>query len=102
MDKNTKIKFNVLAIICIIIFSFALAPKTLQNDTFYTIKCGEHIVNQGIDKVDAFSWHDLKYTYPHWLYDVGIYLIYNMRWNDWNIFIDSNFKYNTWNFAICN
>lgn len=78
MDKNTKIKFNVLAIICIIIFSFSLAPKTLQNDTYYTIKIGEHIIENGIDRVDPFSWSDLKYTYPHWLYDVCMYLIYSV------------------------
>ena len=78
MDKKTLIKFNILAIICIIIFSFSLAPKTLQNDTYYTIKIGEHIMQNGIDRVDPFSWHDLKYTYPHWLYDVSIYLIYSI------------------------
>jgi len=78
MDKKTKIKFNILAILCIIIFSFALAPKTLQNDTFYTIKIGEHIMQNGIDGQDPFSWADLKYTYPHWLYDTIIYQIYNM------------------------
>lgn len=76
MDKKTKIKFNVLAIICIMLFAFALAPKSLQNDTFYTIKVGEHIVENGIDRQDPFSWSDLKYTYPHWLYDVGIYLTF--------------------------
>ena len=43
MDKKTKIKFNILAIFIIIIFSFALTPKTLQNDTYYTIKIGEYI-----------------------------------------------------------
>lgn len=78
MDKKTKMKFNVLAIICIIVFAFALAPKTLQNDTFYTISIGKHIMENGIDRVDPFSWSDLKYTYPHWLYDVEIYLIYNI------------------------
>ena len=78
MNKKTKIKINVLAIICIIIFGIALAPKTLQNDTFYTIKIGEHIMQNGIDRVDPFSWHDLVYTYPHWLYDVCIYLIYSV------------------------
>ena len=77
MDKKTIIKFNILAIICIIIFSFSLAPKTLQNDTYYTIKIGEHIMQNGIDRQDPFSWHDLKYTYPHWLYDVFIYQIYS-------------------------
>jgi len=78
MDKKTKIKFNVLAIICIIIFSAVLSPKTLQNDTFYTISIGEHILENGVDMQDPFAWTDLKYTYPHWLYDVGIYLIYNL------------------------
>ena len=78
-EKKTKISFNVLAIICIIILCFAISPKTLQNDTFYTIRIGELIVNNGIDMTDHFSWHqDLKYTYPHWLYDVGIYEIYHL------------------------
>ena len=27
---------------------------------------------------DPFSFHDLDYTYPHWAYDVGIYLIYSI------------------------
>ncbi len=47
--KKINIKFNVLAIITIIIFCFAICPKTLQNDTFYTIRIGELILNNGID-----------------------------------------------------
>ncbi len=78
MNKKTKIKIHVLAIICIIIFGIAVAPKTLQNDTFYTIKTGEHILENGIDGQDPFSWQDLAYTYPHWLYDVFIYWVYSM------------------------
>lgn len=78
MNRENKIKFNILAIICIIVFSFALAPKTLQNDTYYTISIGEHIMENGVDGEDPFSWTDLKYTYPHWLYDVFIYQIYNI------------------------
>ena len=27
---------------------------------------------------DPFSWHDISYTFPHWAYDVIIYLIYNI------------------------
>ena len=81
-EKNTKMKFNVLAIICIILFSFSLAPVTLQNDTYYTIKIGEHIINEGIDMQDPFSWHEnLPYTYPHWAYDTTTYLIYNLGQN---------------------
>ena len=78
-EKKSKVKFNVLAIICIIIFSFVLSPITLQNDTFYTIKIGEHIINNGIDMKDPFSWHeDLPYTYPHWAYDTATYLVYHL------------------------
>ncbi len=79
LDKQTKLKFNIIAIVCIIIFCIAISPVTLQNDTFYTIKIGEHILNSGeIDMQDPFSIHDIPYTYPHWLYDVGIYLIYQL------------------------
>ncbi len=79
MDKKTNIKFTIIAVICIIILSIAVSPISLQNDTFYTIKIGEHIMQNGIDMKDHFSWHeDLPYTYPHWAYDVGIYLIYSV------------------------
>lgn len=78
-NKETKIKFNILAIACIIVFCFALSPIALQNDTFYTIKIGEHILQNGIDMQDPFSWHEnLPYTYPHWAYDTGVYLIYHL------------------------
>lgn len=80
MDSKVKRRFNILAIIGIIIICFATAPIGLQNDTFYTVSIGEHIMDTGtIDMKDPFSWHEnLKYTYPHWLYDVGMYLIYNL------------------------
>lgn len=83
MTDKTKMKFNVLGIFCILIFSFALTPVTFQNDTYYTIKIGEHIVQTGqIDMQDPFSWHeDLPYTYNHWLYDVSTYLVYNLGEN---------------------
>ena len=71
-------KFIIVAVVLISIFCVALTPVTLQNDTFYTIKVGEHIAKQGIDMQDPFSWHqDLPYTYPHWLYDYITYLVYN-------------------------
>ena len=77
--NKSSIRFTIMAIVLIAIFCFAISPVTLQNDTFYTIKIGEHIIQNGIDMKDPFSWHEnLSYTYPHWLYDVGIYLIYNI------------------------
>ena len=39
-----NIIFNIIAILCISIFCASLAPKVLQNDTFYTIKIGEYKV----------------------------------------------------------
>ena len=76
--NKKNIRFNILAILLIAIFCFAVSPVTLQNDTFYTIEIGKHIIENGIDMKDPFSYHDLEYTYPHWLYDVGVYLIYSV------------------------
>lgn len=78
LDKKTKIKFNIIAIISIIIFAFAISPKTLQNDTYYTIEIGKYVLENGITMQDPFSWHELSYTFPHWAYDIMIYLIYNI------------------------
>ena len=77
--NNVKIVFNILAIMCIVVFCISITPLSQQNDTFYTVKVGELIVNNGIDFKDHFSWHeDLPYTYPHWAYDVGMYFIYHL------------------------
>lgn len=74
--ERAVLKFNILAIILIAIFCISITPITLQNDTYYTIAVGEHIVKNGIDMQDPFSWHNIPYTYPHWGYDVIMYLIY--------------------------
>ena len=80
MDKKkmkSTTKFTIIALVLIAIVCIALTPVTLQNDTFYTIKIGEHIADYGIDMQDPFSWHeDLPYTYPHWLYDLITYFVY--------------------------
>lgn len=76
--KNKK-NFIKWSIIFIIIFGIGLIKKEFQNDTFYTIKIGELIFNNGIDMLDHFSIHEgLAYTYPHWLYDCFIYLMYSL------------------------
>lgn len=80
--KNRSKVFDVLAVILIMIFCFSITPITLQNDTYYTIAIGKHITEKGIDMKDPFSWHEnLPYTYPHWLYDLGTYLVFNMGEN---------------------
>ncbi|MBR6033503.1 MAG: TMF family protein [Clostridia bacterium] len=78
MENKVKLKFNIMAVILIAIFAISVTPITLQNDTFYTIKIGEYILENGITMQDPFSWHEnLPYTFPHWAYDVATYLVYN-------------------------
>ena len=75
---SSNVKFSIIAVILICIFCIALSPVTLQNDTYYTIKIGEHIESNGIDMKDPFSWHEgLDYTYPHWLYDLLTYKLFS-------------------------
>lgn len=73
-NKKTLIITSIIMIVAICI-SFTI--KTFQNDTFYTIKVGESIIKNGIDMIDHFSYHNLPYTYPHWLYDIATYGIYH-------------------------
>ena len=78
-ERKLNLKFIIIAIISISIFVIAIVPKELQNDTFYTIKLGKLILDNGIDMQEHFAWHnDMPYTYPHWLYDVCIYLIFSI------------------------
>lgn len=75
--KKKRKKFCLYFLIWICILGVSLLRKPLQNDTLYTIKIGELILDNGIDMMDHFSFHtNLAYTYPHWLYDVFIYLVY--------------------------
>ena len=78
--EKYKLKFEILAIVSIIIFCFAIAPVGLQNDTFYTIKIGEYILENGVAVgQDPFSWHEnLTYAFPHWAYDVFMFLVYDL------------------------
>lgn len=79
IEKNKEKIFWVLAIILIVIFAISISPKSLQNDTFYTVTIGKLISENGIDGQDHFSWHEgLPYEYPHWLYDLGMYKIFEL------------------------
>ena len=78
INEHKEFFFEILIILLIILFSFSVSPRTMQNDTYYTVKIGELILNNGIDMQDHFSWMELPYTYPHWLYDVIMYLIYSV------------------------
>lgn len=78
-EKILNIKITIIAVICIVLLMIAIVPKGLQNDTFYTLKLGKLILDNGIDMKEHFAWHEgLPYTYPHWLYDIGMYLVYQI------------------------
>ena len=77
MKKNRI--FNIFVIVIFFTISFLLCTKYFQNDTFYTIKLGESILKNGIDMKDHFSWiPNLTYVYPHFLYDIFIYILYDV------------------------
>ena len=79
IEKNKEKLFWILAIILIAIFAISISPKSLQNDTFYTVTIGKLINENGVDGQDHFSWHEgLPYEYPHWLYDLGMYKIFEL------------------------
>ena len=89
MKKDNKKTFKYLFILWMMILCIGLVKRSLQNDTFYTIKIGKLILDNGIDMLDHFSFHQgLAYTYPHWLYDVFIYLIFHL-FNYRGIYISS-------------
>ena len=82
MDKKTKIKFHIIIIFAIILLTIATVPKTLQEDTFYMVKVGEYICQNGIqvieNRIEPFAWQEgMMYTYPHWLLDIIFYLIFS-------------------------
>lgn len=71
-------KFRILILISIICLCVVCTRKYFENDTFYMIKLGDYIYHNGIDMMDHFSFiSNLGYTYPHWLYDLLLYLIYS-------------------------
>jgi len=78
MEHKYKIRIRLLSIISIILLCIGSVVKWLQNDTFYIIKLGSDILENGVDLVDHYCWiTNLSYTYPHWLYNVFLYLIYD-------------------------
>lgn len=75
---SNRVKIRLFAVIAIVLLCIGSVIKSFQNDTFYVIKLGEFISRHGVDLLDHYCWvTDLSYTYPHWLYDLFIYLIYS-------------------------
>lgn len=71
-------KITIISIILITIVVMSFVPKIFQNDTFYLIKAGESLIKNGFDFIDHFSFHNLEYLYPHFLFSIIVYLSYNL------------------------
>ena len=60
MKAKTNLKFNIIIILIITLFAIATIPRFLQEDTYYMIKVGEYIVNNGMqvidNRIEPFSW----------------------------------------------
>ena len=76
--KKKYIKY-IIFLIVLVIFTFGLVEKRMQNDTFFYIPIGEHIAEtHNIDGIDHWSFHEnLRFTYPGWICDVIMYLLYS-------------------------
>ena len=84
MGYEIDLMRNIKALLLFIYSLQYVYRKKITYFLFYnTIAIGKDIVETGtIDMKDHFSWHeDLEYTYPHWLYDVGTYLVYQLGEN---------------------
>ena len=73
-NKKLYIVFSMLLIVIILM----TVTKEMQNDTFFTIATGEHILQEGYDNVDHLTWHEnLGFYKLRWAFDVAIAFIYN-------------------------
>ncbi len=54
--KEKRIRFHVIIVFFIIVFGIGIAPKALQTDTFYTVKIGEYISQNGISNLREYPF----------------------------------------------
>ena len=86
---SLKRKYRFFGIMSILFLCIGLTYKYFQTDTFYMIKLGDFIYHNGIDFFDHYCWVTrLPYTYPHWLYDLFVYLVYS-RFNYYGIYVST-------------
>ena len=70
-NKKLYIVFSMLLIVIILM----TVTKEMQNDTFFTIATGEHILQEGYDNVDHLTWHEnLGFYKLRWAFDVQLHL----------------------------
>lgn len=68
----------LFGIILFTIFIIVISPRIMQNDTFWSIKVGEKMLECGVWGIDNFSIHEgLYYIAHHYLTDILIYIVYS-------------------------
>ena len=76
MKKN---KVFWLFAVCLLMITTGIVTKTFQNDTFFTIPTGNYILENGVNDVEPFTWHEnLKFTKLRWAFDITVAKIYQI------------------------
>ena len=77
MDKRNEKQYILLSLLLIVI-STIMVSKIMPNDTFFTIKMGQDVIDSGISNDDTITYHeDLKFEHYRWAFDVLNAFIYN-------------------------
>ena len=77
MEKTNKYIINSFIFLIFTIFIIVISPTTMQNDTFWSIKVGERLLENGVFGIDNFSFHEgLYYIAHHFFTDIIIDIIY--------------------------
>ena len=80
-NRKTLNEKNLLRLVFGILFlflAFCVTNPTLQNDTYYIIKLGQNILNNGVVLSDPWAWStQLINTYPHFLFNILLAVLYN-------------------------
>ena len=78
-NKTQVRKVVIILSICIFIFSIFLVSKEMQNDTFFTIRIGNDVFENGMSRVDNLTIHDnIQFIHLRWAFDAIIAILYNL------------------------
>ena len=75
--KNKKV--YIILSICIFALSILLVSRTMQNDTFFTIKIGNDVFENGMSRMDNLTIHEnIEFIHLRWAFDAIITVLYNL------------------------
>lgn len=86
-DEIKKYIVEIIIIISLTIYAFSIVSKTMPNDTFFSIITGNYILENGINEIEPFTFHDnLVFIKLRWLFDIIVAIIYN-KWSFCGLYI---------------